>query len=45
MILKIGTLDDPSLYGAPQMAIFTCDKQAFHAIPEGVPTFARMPPR
>jgi hypothetical protein len=30
VILKVGTLDDPSLYGSPQMAIFTIDKQAFH---------------
>jgi hypothetical protein len=45
VILKAGTLDDPSLYGAPQMAIFTIDKQDFHHIPDGVPTFERMPPR
>ena len=45
IILKIGTLDDPSLFGVPQMAIFTVDKQAFHQIPEGLRTFERMPPR
>jgi hypothetical protein len=45
VILKVGTLDDPSLFGAPQMAIFTVDKQAFHQIPEGLPTFERMPTR
>jgi hypothetical protein len=45
VILKIGTLDDPSLSGSPQMAIFTLDKQPFHTIPEGLPTFERMPPR
>ena len=45
MILKVGTLDDPSLYGAPQMAIYTLDKQAFHMIPEGVPAFEREPRR
>jgi hypothetical protein len=45
VILKVGTLDDPSLYGAPQMAIHTLDKQPFHMIPEGVPTFERVPPR
>jgi hypothetical protein len=43
MILKIGTLDDPSTFGSPQMVIFTIDKQAFHHIPEGVPTFERVP--
>jgi len=45
VILKIGTLDNPALYGNPQMAIFTIDKQAFHQIPEGIPTFERMPKR
>ena len=45
VILKVGTLDDPSFFGAPQMAIFTVDKQAFHHIPEGVPSFERMPKR
>ncbi len=45
VILKIGTLDDPRLYGAPKMAIFTIDKQAFHHIPDGLPAFERLPPR
>ena len=44
-ILKVGTLDDPSLFDGPQMAIFTVDKQAFHQIPEGMPTFERLPNR
>jgi Beta-lactamase len=38
------TLDDSSLYGAPRMAIYPIDKQAFYMIPEGVPTFERAPP-
>src|ERR1700723_175634 len=45
VILKVGTLDDPSLFGAPQMAIFTMDQQAFHQIAEGLPAFERLPPR
>ena len=45
VILKVGTLDDPSLFGAPQMAIYTLDKQPFHMIPEGLPAFEREPPR
>jgi hypothetical protein len=45
VVLKIGTLDDPSLFGSPQMAIFTVDKQAFHHIPEGMPSFERLPQR
>lgn len=45
VILKAGTLDDPSLFDSPQMAIFTVDKQAFHHIPEGLPAFEGMPKR
>src|SRR5208282_3589478 len=37
VILKVGTLDDPSLFGGPEMAIFTIGKQAFHHIPDGMP--------
>lgn len=45
VILKVGPLDDPSLYGGPRMAIYTIDKQAFHLIPDGLPAFERLPPR
>lgn len=45
VILKAGTLDDPGLFGTPQMAIFTVDRQLFHLIAEGVPTFERLPKR
>ncbi|MFN3522156.1 MAG: GFA family protein [Phenylobacterium sp.] len=43
LVLKVGTLDDPSQYGGPQMAIYTCDRQPFHVIPEGMPAFERLP--
>jgi hypothetical protein len=43
VVLKVGTLDEPGLFGAPQMAIFTIDKQSFHTIPEGLPAFERFP--
>ena len=43
VILKVGTLDDPSVFGAPQMVIFTKDKQSFHHVPPGVPAFERAP--
>lgn len=45
VILKVGTLDDPTQYGQAQLAIFTVDRQPFHTIPEGVPAFERMPPQ
>ncbi|MBW1884988.1 MAG: GFA family protein [Deltaproteobacteria bacterium] len=43
VLIKVGTLDDPKEYGGPQMAIFTIDKQSFHHIPEGLPSFERTP--
>ena len=43
LIIKVGTFDDPSIFSGPQMVIFTIDKQSFHHIPEGVPTFERVP--
>jgi hypothetical protein len=45
LILKVGTLDDPSLFGAPQMAIYAVDRQPFHIIPESLPIYERLPPR
>lgn len=45
VVLKIGTLDDPTLFGQPQMAIFTVDRQPFHLIADGLPQFERLPPR
>ncbi len=45
VVLKIGTLDDPAQYGAPKMAIFTIDKQPFHHIADGLPSFERLPQR
>lgn len=43
VLLKVGTFDDPSLFGTPQMVIYTIDKQSFHHVPDGVPTFERVP--
>ncbi len=42
-LIKVGTLDDPSVFGGPNIAIYMCDKQSFHQVPEGVATFERMP--
>jgi len=41
-ILKVGTMDDPSVF-QPKAAIFTIDRQHFHHIPEGLPAFERRP--
>jgi hypothetical protein len=45
VVLKVGTLDDPKLFGGPQMAIYTVDRQPFHEIPAGMTTFERLPGR
>lgn len=41
--LKVGTLDTPELFGGPDLAIFTADKQSFHHIPDGLPAFGGTP--
>lgn len=45
LVLKVGVLEDPSVFDAPRIAIFTCDFQAFHHVPEGVPEFEKLPGR
>ena len=45
VVIKVGTLDDPKLFGGPNMAIYTVDKQPFHHIPDGLATFERLPQR
>ena len=42
IVIKVGTLDDPSIF-APAVAIFTCDKQDFHHIPEDITAFDKRP--
>ena len=36
LIVKAGTLDDPSVYGLPDRAIYVGEKQVYHVVPEGV---------
>jgi len=43
VLIKVGTLDDPGVFGGPQMVIFTIDKQSFHHVPDSVPAFERLP--
>ena len=45
VILKVGTLDDPTSFGAPQAAIYLAEKQPFHSVPEGLAQFDGLPPR
>lgn len=45
LVLKVGTLDDPSLYGGPKAVIHAADKQPFHLFPDSTPVFDNLPPR
>ena len=45
VVVKVGTLDDPALFDGPQIAIYTVDKQPYHPVPEGMPSFERLPQR
>ncbi len=43
LVVKVGGMDDPSQFGGPQAAIFTCDMQPFHEIGDDMPRHERMP--
>lgn len=43
ILLKVGSFDDPAIFEGPQVAIYTCDKQPFHEIADGVPCFEGLP--
>jgi hypothetical protein len=43
VLLKVGTLDDPSVFAGPQLVVYTAEKQSFHHVPEGIPAFERTP--
>ncbi len=37
VIIKVGTLDDPSVFGKADSANFACDAQPFHRLPDDMP--------
>jgi hypothetical protein len=45
IVLKAGTLDDPSAYGRPRMAVFCAEMAPFHLIPDGIAAFDGLPER
>lgn len=45
VLIKIGTLDDPSVFGGPQLVTWTSEMQKFHLLPEGVPAYPEFPRR
>ena len=45
VIVKVGTLDDPSVFEGPKMVFWTQEKQNFHIVPDGVEVYATLPNR
>ena len=43
VLIKIGTLDDPSVFGGPQLVTWTSEMQKFHLLPPDVPAHAEFP--
>ncbi|NJM51500.1 MAG: GFA family protein [Sphingomonadales bacterium] len=41
VIIKVGSMDDPSLYGKADSANFVCDAQTYHRLPDDIPTFQK----
>jgi hypothetical protein len=45
VLIKAGTLDDPSLFEGPQLVTWTSEMQKFHILPAGVPAHPEFPRR
>jgi hypothetical protein len=43
ILIKVGTLDDPSLFEGPQLVTWTSEMQKFHVLPPGIPAHAELP--
>jgi len=43
VLIKIGTLDDPSVFEGPQLVTWTSEMQKFHLLPADVPAYPEMP--
>lgn len=44
-VVRVGCLDAPERFEGPDAAIYTCDAQPFHEIPDGLPRFDKVPKR
>jgi len=45
LVVKIGTLDDPSIFIGPNMAYWVKAKQEFHVLPDDIEIFSTLPGR
>ena len=43
VMIRVGTMDDQSPFGMPDVALFLCDRQTYHVVPEGVACFDKEP--
>jgi hypothetical protein len=43
VLVKVGTLDDPSLFPGPQLVTWTSEMQKFHLLPPNVPAYPEIP--
>ncbi|ARV57985.1 hypothetical protein BZZ01_04430 [Nostocales cyanobacterium HT-58-2] len=43
LVVKVGTLDDPSIFEGPKMVFWTQEKKPFHVIPDGVAVYTTLP--
>jgi len=43
VLIKVGTLDDPSLFEGPQLVTWTAEMQKFHLLPPNVPAHPEFP--
>ena len=43
VLIKIGTLDDPSVFEGPQLVTWTSEMQKFHLLPPDVPAYLEIP--
>jgi hypothetical protein len=43
VLIKVGTLDDPSAFGEPQIVTWTSEMQKFHLLPPNVPAHPEIP--
>jgi hypothetical protein len=45
VLIKVGTLDDPSVFEGPQLVTWTSEMQKFHLLPPDVPAHPEFPRR
>jgi hypothetical protein len=43
VLVKVGTLDEPSVFPGPQMVTWTSEMQKFHLLPPDVPAYPEIP--